>query len=629
MKIMLAKKLQNAMRARRERGLEREWKLCETALFDTLPEERAVQVIDSKYFRNSQDELDQPKNQDTVVNFTFRNLRLIHSQLSANPPAVTARPATSDVDDRRRADAADRIIRHSMRKYSLQDVIDRVTLGGLVRGTSFLKILWNPHLGEPLDIDDSGRVILEGDIDPTVPSTWDIYPDPDVNTWRDVRWLFERIFVPCDDLDALFPENADLIRSLKQKVSTGEIRSPKYDVVPLYEYHEVGTLGNGYQGKFCYCLEDGTVLGKVGPGKNRFYPSSEKRSKLPKAQLPYHIFTDLDVPDTYWGRSTVLYQAPLQYRLNKLDSITMEAIQAHGVPRLILTEGAEVADDSITNSPWDIVKITGSQPPHFMAPMQLPPVVSHFRDILRTGIDDMGGINESLLGQQSRETSGFAMQYATQQGNMIRHRMFVKQVGLVENCYKTILNIARVEWDIPRTVRVLGVEKAFEAHSISGADIDGGIDIVVEFGTSLSLDPVSRRQEMLTLMPIFEQAGITPKAYLRMMKLNELEGAYDKLDLAVDRQKEAFEEIIRTGQYVAPESYENHKEMMDYCDTYVMTSEFKYLPEDTKSLILRHIEVRAAMTLGSEPGGEAAPAVGAAPAAGAAPLATPSPGPIA
>jgi len=49
---------------------------------------------------------------------------------------------------------------------------------------------------------------------------------------------------------------------------------------------------------------------------------------------------------------------------------------------------------------------------------------------------------------------------------------------------------------IPRTIHVLGKEKAFDAMDIKGADIDSGYDLVVEYGASLSLDPLHAEKKL-------------------------------------------------------------------------------------------------------------------------------------
>ena len=224
--------------------------------------------------------------------------------------------------------------------------------------------------------------------------------------------------------------------------------------------------------------------------------------------------------------------------------------------------------------------------------MQMPPIVPELMQRYKVGMDDMAGVNESMFGQQSRETSGFSMQYATNQGNMIRRRLFNKYVLFVEEIYNSYLKIINKKWEIPRTIKVLGKEKAFEAVDIKGSDIDGGYDLVVEYGASLSLDPTTRREEILTLMPLFEKAGVEPRQMLNMLKLNELSGMYDTLQLASDRQREIFEEMIAKGIYIPPEELQDHKNMLTFAYYYLMTTEFKYLEDSDKMLIRRHVKDR-------------------------------------
>jgi hypothetical protein len=377
----------------------------------------------------------------------------------------------------------------------------------------------------------------------------------------------------------------------------------KYDVVELYQYWEKGAPYNGMVGRFAWCLGDGTPLSKVMPNPYRFsvpvdkginHPEDAplKKEQISRAELPYHVFTDVDVPGTTYGKASVSYQAPLQTLHNDILNASVDMLQAHGVARIVLPEGTEIADGSITNSNWDIIKMTGSVPPHFMAPLPMPQSMPELLDRAKMGVDDMAGVNESMFGQQSREQSGYSMQYATQQGDMIRHRLFVKYTRLVESVWKAYLNMVRKYWNTERTIHVLGKEKAFEALDIQGADIEGGFDLVVEYGTSVSLDPVARKQEILTLMPVFEKAGMSSRSILGMLKMNELDGLLDRVQMAYDRQREIFEKIIKTGTYEAPRELQDHKNMLEYAYDFLMSSEFKYLDEAHKQLVEQHVKAR-------------------------------------
>lgn len=561
-------------------------------------------------------------NADINVGYSFKNLRFLHSQLSANPPSVVMRPTSSDQDNRRKADAADRLVRYAIRHYNLQEMTDKTSLQTLLYGTGIMKTVWDSTQGEIIEVDEeTSEVILEGDIRVSVPHIWNMYIDPDAQSEQEIKWMIEKLYIDYDEACSRWPDKKELLDKARivgdvVPSDTGrqsQIRQAKYNTVELLEYWETGLPTNGYLGRYCITNTDGDVVELPRPNPHRFAKFGEVSRvmsnpglsedakqvlirRLPQvAQLPYHIFSDVDMPNKVWGKSFLDYLSNLQSHLNKLDSATLDNLQAHGVARLILPESAQIAEDSITNSPWDVVKITGAQPPFFMGAPGMMPDMGQMRQYLIQSIGDMAGTNEAMFGQQSREQSGASMQYATNQGNMVRRRLFNKYVLFVESTYRSILNLVRKHWDTSRTIHVLGKEKALEAVDIKGMDIDGGYDVVAEYGVSLSLDPMTRREEIMALQPLFEKAGIPTRVSLKMMKLNELEGMYDLLQLAEDRQREIFEEMIATGRYIPPEELQDHQNMIAYALQYFMTTEFKYLETPMKDLCKQHVKDRAAL----------------------------------
>lgn len=621
-KQILSKRYRNCLDSRR--WLEDRWEQAERAVYTGRSGGRGVAMSPSMD-SNFSTALPGPdtSSADLAMDYVFKNIRFIHAQMSANPPSVVMRPTSSDQDDRRKADAADRVVRYAIRHYSLQENVDRLTLQTLTYGTGILKFVWDSTRGDITAVDDqTGEIELEGDISITVPHIWNIHIDPDAENEQDVKFIFEELYLDYEEACARWPNKEDLLKANLvtggdkenfSPYSTGRkslLRTDKYNVVKLLEYWEVGTPTNGYLGRYSIITPDGDEIEPVRPNPHRFVkfgsvskildldiPDEVKErriAKLPQvAALPYTLLTDIDVPSRVWGRSVIDYVANLQNTLNQLDSATLDNIQAHGVARLILPQSADIAEGSITNTPWDVVKITGSMPPHFMEVPQLMPEMTGLRTNLLQGINDVMGVNESMFGQQSRETAGTAMQYATNQGNLIRRRLFNKYVFTVESLYKGILNLIRKHWTTERTIHVLGKEKALEAIDLKGADIDGGYDIVGEYGVSLSLDPMTRREEILQLQPMFEKAGIPTRVSLKMLKLNELEGMYDLLQLAEDRQNEYFQEMIATGRYIPPQEMEDHENMLAWALTYRMTTDFKYIDPTLQALLLQHMKDRA------------------------------------
>lgn len=646
-KLELYRRLKNAKQGRVD--VERGWREAERIVFtvQNVDEAGSEKIalgdgtgIDSAF-------TSQPR---VSINTVFKNYRFLHSQMSANPPSVVCRPTSEDPKDKRASDASDRLIRYAIRQYKLQELQDRCTGHVLLYGTGFIKMYWNPDSGDVISFNaDTGEIVCEGEIEASVPIPWSMFIDPDAETWDKVRFVFERIFMAFDQACVAFPGKEDLLERLRVKAaSTGGGQSPPgdsepqptflkqqhFDTVEIYQYWEKGLAVNGMQGRFCHCTIDGDVLDKLTTNPFRFAPTKNKlgdglEKGIEVAYLPYDQMTDVDNPTGVWGRATVVYAAPIQDIHNALTNTMIENARSHGVARLLLHEDTAVADDSITNSPYDIVRWTGTRPPEYQAPMAMPQIMTDLLLLTAQGIDNMFGVNESMFGQQSREQSGFSMQYATNQGNQIRRRLFNKYTLLVEGMFKHFLDLVRKHWKTQRTIYVLGKEKAFEALDIQGADIEGGFDLVVEYGASLSLDPVSRRQELITMMPLFEKAGVDPRDLLRLVKLSELEGAYDLVQMAADRQQEIFDEMEATGTPIAPRELSDHVNMLKYAYDYVMTAHFNLLPEDSKKLIEDHIHAREQLAAkGPQPGAPGQPqAPGMAPGGPGQPPSGTPPGP--
>lgn len=588
------------------------------------------------------------------VNYAFKNLRFLHAQMSSNPPVATPRPESTDLEDRRAAKAADQCMRYFLRQLKLQEVVDQTTLDTLVYGTGITRTGFNPDAGDIIEFDEeTNELILEGEVEAARISPWYIYIDPSAQTQADIRYMFEEIHLTSEEAKSRFPTKGHLFKRHSPRPTTIDpinsspdrsilnVDTPedKADAYVIYAYFEPGLPENGMLGRFCYCFEDGSLLTppSINPNFYRQSPTlderkeyrqlqTEPKKKPPTAYLPYHILTDIDVPGQVWGRSSLQYAGPAQNLMRSLDSATLEAVKAHGVARMVLPAGAKISEDSLSNSSVEVIQmesdaITGDI--KFISPPGMPPAMTELRNNMRAGVDDVMGVNESMFGQQSREQSGFAMQYAVNQGSMIRRRLFNKYVMYIESLYKGLLRLAIQHWDDDHTIRILGNENAFDIVELKGIDLDGGYEIVTEYGTSLPLDPQARRDELLKLMPVFEKAGLDPKVLVENLKLAELESTQDILEMSRDRMKEIIDTMIATKSMIPPRKHQDHAGMLAYCKEYVMTAEYFSLEDVYKDLIEQHMDARAQMAAQEQPQ-PAAPGLGAPPAPpGAAPTVMP------
>lgn len=550
------------------------------------------------------------------INYAFKYLRYIHSQMAANPPSVMPLPTSSDYQDRRAADVADDLVQYGRRNYRIQDHTDLTTLQTLAYGTGVMRGCNDPMLGEMLKVSKkTGQVVMSGDLKFRPVMIWDFAIDHTARAQEDIRYVFERHVMSCEEAKYRFPKHAD---AFEKRAKKSGVLSKFFDgmsgdtasgLVEIWEYTEKGLPWNGMAGRRAFVMDD-KVLDDISTNPN------------PDAALGYFILTDVDIPGQVYGRTFVDYLARIQDVLNRLDSTILDGIQAHGNVRMVVYDAAEEQDGLPSTSNWQIANIKGSgaQKPDFIDPPQLMGDIYKLRDALLVGMEQIAGVNESMFGKVDREMSGFSLQTAINAGNMVRRRLFNKYEAFVEAIFRFYLRLVQENWTDQRKILVTGAENALSVAYYSGADLTNGFDLDVRYGASFSLDPASRREEIMQLMPTLKEAGYDMRTILAMLKLNDIAGLFDMATVAERRQLEVFDEMIAKAEdtgvlvYIKPERGEEHDGMLKAAYEFRMSMAYKCLSPELKVLVQRHIDEREALKVA-----QAAPQ-------GGAPVGAPAPG---
>ena len=535
--------------------------------------------------------------------------------MSANPPSVIPQPNSMEYDDRRAAEVADAFIHYGRKKHKMQEMVDLLTLQPLTFGTGFIKTIYNPYAGDKvLDINkETGEITMEGDVEIRPTLLWHMWIDSDADIWEDVKHTFQRYYKPVEEACALFPKHAEKLKELKGSFTKEHFHAKAAkevweDLVEVYEYYEKATPMNGMGGRHCYFISsktgDITLLTDIAPNPH------------PHAQLPYHILTDVDVPGQVYGKTFVEYITRLQELLNSIDSTVLDNVQAHGVARLVVFDAAELPDESISSDSWDILNIKGAggQAPMFISPPTLMPDMYKLRDAILTGMEEIAGVNSSMFGSIDREMSALSLQTSINAGNMVRRRLFNKYTLCVESVYTHYLQLVKKHYSDPRKIRVVGEEGAVSVAYYSSADLKDGCTLKVDYGESFSLDPASRREEIVQLIPFMKEAGLSMRQILDKFMLNEVKGLFDMNSVGKRRQLEVFDEMISKWEedsiliVIDPEKNEDHASMLEAAREFRMSMVFKTLDEDLRDAIDAHIDARIEMGAAVATGGGAPPA---------------------
>lgn len=628
---VLQQRLAYAMSERKNR-VEEQWVINEQLFYDALGGVTDYTSVNIRaVLEELEEEVETKTSKPIAINYIFKYVRYLLSQMSANPPALVVRPASPELSDKRKADVADYASRYVKKKHEMQEVVDLRNLRTLTKGIGFIKVAWDPHKGEIEDFDKETReLLLEGDTDIYSPSNWDIYPNPDAVAGRPLGWFFEKLTFTKEEALARWPEHERLIEEAfkahkpkpwKRFWSKGRAASSE-DKIEVFEYWEEGEPLNAYEGRFCYCLESGKILGELS------------ESPSPDGKLPLDWLTDIDVEDDFWGKSVIEYMEAIQAILNDIDEADLANIEAHHVVRMAINKAeTNLADDALTDDAKDVIEYEGELPHFIQAPGTMPDV-PRFRQTLHEGQKDMAGVNDEMMGRMNRETSGFTFQTAINAGNMIRTRLYNKYAKSVKNIYLLALLNMRDYWKKPRQIAWLGDEKAYMVMDLCGIDLADGWDLDAEYGNNFSLNPDIAREQIMQMIPIYEKIeGFDWASLADKVVYGDIGGVEDKYKLAARRQEEIFRKMITRFEekgisaYIEPRKNADHENMLKFCDYYVMTGEYARLDDDLKDLIDKHIEdlirVQAEKVAAAQPPPQGPAAAPAAPMPGPLPAGIP------
>jgi hypothetical protein len=622
-KSLLAERRRIAVDARQ--SLEGEWQSNEVTVYDVGMEGGALKQ--SAIMGNTVSYLDADAQEDDkggpefmAINLISRNKQLLHSQLCSNPPAVMAVPESSEDRDRDASIAAEHICSYVREHYNLVDAVALATNSVFDYGTGFIKNIYDGSLGEILEYDEKeGTLVMEGDNSYSVPRVWDIHLDPNATNPKDVKWIFEDIFMTLPEAIEKFGEEHKerlekevrevMAEEQESATSSGSMLSnKKYKILKICEYWETGLPENCYQGRHGYCLQDGYILKPLCPSPCRFKMNPRNPNSPTKARLPYSILTFIDIPGSAWGRSPVAHTSRMQEMLNNCVSVMISTAEVVGIPRILLPKQS-VDKDTITNSAIDIMQFNATEgvPPHIIQAANVSQDINNLILKLEQYINDGWGVNDAMFGKQQREQAALLMQLSTMQGNLIRQRLYDKYILFVKDIYDLQLLYCVEYWETSRTIQVVGENNTLQVAKLRGADLLGGYSLKVEYGQAFALDPITRTEQILKSSQLYLQAGMTPRELVQLLRITDLRGKTDEFRQADDRAKEIIERIKALEMQVEISSkYQDHIGIIAYMKKYTMNREFEELEPNVRNLITEHIDTRIEAELQNTTGGAAA-----------------------
>lgn len=427
------------------------------------------------------------------------------SKLAKIKPKMQVLPATNEEEDLYTAKVGKKILDSVSNKMNLSAKINQATKWSEICGTSFYKISWNPNLGQVVALEDDGKKIKTGDVDISVCSPFEIYPDSATHE-------------SLQECQSLIHARAYTVDEIKQTYGV-DVEGKDINVYSL-DGTSVSLGGLGYSGlatkliettrknsaivlekyvKPCEKFPDGRLI--IVAGDKLVYDG-----ELPylngidgKREFPFVRQICNEEVGNFWGVSMISRLIPIQRAYNAVKNRKHEYINRLTLGVLAVEDGSVDIDNLEEEglAPGKIlVYRQGSSAPKFLGGENVPSDFEKEEEKLLKEFNSLSGTSEiGSMESVSASLSGVALELLIDENETRLKFTTDSMKSAIKTMAKHILRLYKQFATFPRLIKIVGDDGTLDVFYFKGNDISSDD---VQFDTDNETnDTLSQRRTMI------------------------------------------------------------------------------------------------------------------------------------
>lgn len=427
------------------------------------------------------------------------------SKLAKIKPKMQVLPATNEEEDLYTAKVGKKILDSVSNKMNLSAKINQATKWSEICGTSFYKISWNPNLGQVVALEDDGKKIKTGDVDISVCSPFEIYPDSATHE-------------SLQECQSLIHARAYTVEEIKQTYGV-DVEGKDINVYSL-DGTSVSLGGLGYSGLATKLIEttrknSAIVLEKYVkpcekfPNGRLIIVAGDKLvydGELPylngidgKREFPFVRQICNEEVGNFWGVSMISRLIPIQRAYNAVKNRKHEYINRLTLGVLAVEDGSVDIDNLEEEglAPGKIlVYRQGSSAPKFLGGENVPSDFEKEEEKLLKEFNSLSGTSEiGSMENVSASLSGVALELLIDENETRLKFTTDSMKSAIKTMAKHILRLYKQFATFPRLIKIVGDDGTLDVFYFKGNDISSDD---VQFDTDNETnDTLSQRRTMI------------------------------------------------------------------------------------------------------------------------------------
>lgn len=534
------------------------------------------------------------------------------AKLGKIKPKTTVLPATNDEKDISAAKVSKKIIESVTSKLDLNHKIIEALQWSEICGTSFYKVTWNPNEGQIIAQDADKKPVRSGEVDISVCSPFEIYPDS----------------FTCETLDSC--QSIIHARAIDaKKVASDYGLQVEGENLSIYSLDSttVGFGGLGYSSaapKISKGIKQNSVLvleryerptkdypfGRltIVVGDNLVY-DGELPYKLGsdyERDFPFVKQTSLNQVGSFWGVSVIDRLIPIQRAFNSVKNRKHEFMNRLTMGVLKVEDGSvdiENLEDEGVCPGKILVYRQGSTAPEFLEGDNVSSSFSDEEEKLLAEFRSISGVKDFDYDYASSNVSGVTLQLMLEQDELRLNNTAENMKRCVRKIAQDVLRLYKQFALIPRLARIVGDNGEIELFYFNSNDISSD-DISLEATAELGESITQRRQMVFDLINAGllndngnEMSDKMKVKALELLGLGVWENAQDTNELHI---KKADSENVKLlgGKRVEPSQIDDHALHIDRHIAFMLNGDYEKklaVRPELESIFLAHINKHKSM----------------------------------
>lgn len=427
------------------------------------------------------------------------------SKLAKIKPKMQVLPATNEEEDLYTAKVGKKILDSVSNKMNLSAKINQATKWSEICGTSFYKISWNPNLGQVVALEDDGKKIKTGDVDISVCSPFEIYPDSATHeSLQECQSLIHARAYTVDEIKQIYGvdvEGKDInVYSLDgTSVSLGGLGYSGLATKLIETTRKNSAIVLEKYVKPCEKFPDGRLI--IVAGDKLVYDG-----ELPylngidgKREFPFVRQICNEEVGNFWGVSMISRLIPIQRAYNAVKNRKHEYINRLTLGVLAVEDGSVDIDNLEEEglAPGKIlVYRQGSSAPKFLGGENVPSDFEKEEEKLLKEFNSLSGTSEiGSMENVSASLSGVALELLIDENETRLKFTTDSMKSAIKTMAKHILRLYKQFATFPRLIKIVGDDGTLDVFYFKGNDISSDD---VQFDTDNETnDTLSQRRTMI------------------------------------------------------------------------------------------------------------------------------------